>query len=334
MSNDRRRTSDVSRSRDGTLVPGKAQPLTSEQPIAPWVRPVRLGCELLLLAYLSTHFANHALGLVSHQAMEAARIWLLVLWRNPVGEAALFGALLAHWLLGLWLIYQRRTLRMPVWEGIQVISRLIIPPLLVYRLVGTRAANAMYGSEDLYARVILNPWVQNPSVGFLYAALLTIAWSRGCMGLHYWLRFRPWYGRVFPFVFGFFLLMPVLASLGIAEAAREVSALARQPDFVPRLMVQTRAPSAVQVATLTQLRDGLITTTWLLLAVTLVARIGRQQMSRRGSTIQIHYPDGRQVTVPNGRTVLEASRSAGIPHISVCADAGAARRAAFGSQAI
>src|SRR5262249_21453336 len=262
--------------------------MTSDQPIGAWVRPLRLGCGLLLLAYILTHFANHPLGLVSFQAMEPGRLWFLALWRNPVCETALFGALLAHWLLGLWLIYQRRTLRMPVWEGIQIILGLIIPPLIVYHIVGTRVANAMYGSEDLYARVILNLWVQNPSVGFLYAALLTIAWSHGCMGLHYWLRFRPWYGRVFPAAFAFFLLMPVLASLGIAEAAREVSALARQPDFVPRLMVQTRAPSAVQAATLTQLRDGLITTTWLLLAVTFIARTGRQHMSRRGSTIQLH----------------------------------------------
>jgi adenylate cyclase len=298
------------------------QRMTSNQPVGPWVRPVRLGCGLLLLAYLLTHFGNHALGLVSLHAMERGRLGFLALWRNPVGETALFGALLAHWLLGLWLIYQRRTLRMPAWEAAQIILGLTVPPLLASHLIGTRVANAMYGSEDLYARVILILWVQNPLAGFLQAALLTIAWSHGCIGFHYWLRFRPWYGRVFPALFAFFVLIPVLASLGIAEAAREVSALARQPDFVQRLMAQTRAPSAAQIATLAQLRDGVVTIAWTLLAVTLFARVVREQLSRRRLTIQIYYPNGRRVSVPVGWTVLEASRSARIPHLSVCGGRG------------
>ena len=296
--------------------------MTSDQPVVPWIRPVRLGGGLLLLSFLLTHFINHALGLISLDAMEEGSIWFLTLWRNPVGETALVGALLSHWLLGLWLLYQRRTLRMPVWEGVQIILGLAVPPLLAYHLVGTRVANAMYGSEDFYSRVILSLWVQNPWAGFLQATLLVIAWSHGCIGLHFWLRFRPWYGRVFPILLTFFVLMPVLASLGVAEAAREVLALARQPDFVPRLLTETHAPSAVQVATLTQLRDGLVAIALVLLAATLVARILREQLSRRGLTIRIHYTDGRQISVRKGWTVLEASRSAGIQHLSVCGGRG------------
>jgi adenylate cyclase len=198
----------------------------------------------------------------------------------------------------------------------------MVPPLIVHHVVGTRVANALYGSEDLYARVILNLWVQNPWEGVRHATLLVVAWIHGCIGLHYWLRFRPWYVGFFPVVFGVFMLMPVLASLGIAEAAREVSALARQPDFVARLMVEVRAPSAVQVTRLVQIRDGLATMTWALLALTLLARVGRDLLSQRGAAIRIHYPDGRQVTVPKGWTVLEASRSVRIPHLSVCGGRG------------
>src|SRR5262245_38118009 len=296
--------------------------MTSNQPVSAWVRPLRLGCGLLLFAYLLTHFANHAFGLVSLHAMEEARFFFLALWRNPIGEAALLGALLAHWLLGLWLIYCRRTLRMPMWEAIQIILGLTVPPLLAYHVVATRVANAMYGSEDLYTRVILGLWVQNPVIGVLQAGLLTAAWIHGCMGLHYWLRLRAWYGRVLPALFALFALMPVLASLGIAEAAREVSVLARQPEFVPRLLTETRAPSRAQMATLAQLRDGLVTITWALLAATLVARIVREQLSWRHLTIRIHYPDGREVPIPVGWTVLEASRSGLIPHLSVCGGRG------------
>src|SRR5499427_6541060 len=296
--------------------------MTSNQPVRPWVRPVRLGCGLLLFAYLLTHFANHALGLVSLHTMEEARFYFLALWRNPLGETALLGALVAHWLLGLWLIYRRRTLRMPVWEATQIILGLTVPPLLAYHIAGTRLANAMYGSEDLYTRVILGAWVQNPAAGILQAGLLTVAWTHGCMGLHYWLRFRAWYGRVFPVLLAFFVLMPVLALLGIAEAAREVSVLAREPDFVTRLLTETRAPSTAQMVTLAQLRDGLVTIAWALLAATLVARIAREQLSWRHLTIRIRYPDGREIPIPVGWTVLEASRSALIPHLSVCGGRG------------
>src|SRR6185503_12623569 len=117
-------------------------------------RPVRLVCGLILFTYLVTHFSNHALGLVSLRAMEAARLWFLALWRNPVGETALFGALLTHWFLGLWLIYRRRTLRMPAWEATQILFGLAVPPLLAYHFAGTRLANAMYGTQDLYARAL------------------------------------------------------------------------------------------------------------------------------------------------------------------------------------
>ena len=39
------------------------------------VRRVRLVSGLVLLTYLATHFINHALGLISLEAMEAGRIW-------------------------------------------------------------------------------------------------------------------------------------------------------------------------------------------------------------------------------------------------------------------
>ena len=292
--------------------------MKSERPGEAWIRPLRLWCGLILFSYILTHFINHALGLISLGAMEAARIWFLALWRNPAAESALLGALLAHWLLGLWLIYRRHTLRMPVWEAMQSIFGLAVPPLLTYHLFGTRVANAMFGAEDLYTRVILVYWVLDPWSGIRQLGLFTLAWIHGCMGLHYWLRLRRWYARHFPWLLTAVVLVPVLALLGVAEAGREVSVLARDPGFVERLNVEIRAPSAEQRATLVQLRDRISITVWALLGLTFAARVVRERISRRRSTIRIGYPDGREVRVPVGWTVLEASRSAGVPHASVC----------------
>ena len=77
------------------------------------VRRLRLGAAFVLLLYLTLHFTNHALGLISLDAMSAGRWWFLALWRSAVGSLALYGAITVHGLLALWLLYDRRSLRMP-----------------------------------------------------------------------------------------------------------------------------------------------------------------------------------------------------------------------------
>jgi adenylate cyclase len=286
------------------------------------MRPLRLWGGLILLTYLLTHFSNHALGLISLDAMATGRVWFLALWRNPLGTTALYGALLSHWLLGLWLIYRRRTLRMPVWEATQIVLGLAVPPLLTSHVVGTRLAHTMFGTDDPYMRILLALWVLNPWAGFRQSMLLLIAWTHGCTGLHFWLRLRPWYRRRFPLMLIGFVLVPVLGWLGFAEAGRDVAALARQPGFTERVMAESRMPPASDRARLQQIDVVLFRTTWALLAATLLARGAREYLSRRRDMVRLVYPDGNSAVVPLGWTVLEASRSAGIPHASVCGGRG------------
>jgi len=75
--------------------------MATKRPGRAWIRPLRLGCGLVLYFYLLTHFTNHALGLISLDAMASGREWFLALWRNSLGTVALYGALIVHWLLGL-----------------------------------------------------------------------------------------------------------------------------------------------------------------------------------------------------------------------------------------
>ncbi len=287
-----------------------------------WIRPLRLGGGLILLTYLLTHFTNHALGLISLDAMATGRVWFLALWRNPLGTTALYGALLTHWLLGLWLIYRRRTLRMPAWEATQIVLGLVVPPLLTSHVVATRLAYTMFGTDDPYTRLLLWFWVLNPWAGFLQSMLLLVAWTHGCIGLHFWLRLRPWYRRSFPVVLTGFVLVPVLGWLGFAEAGRAAAALAREPGFTQRIMAESRLPPPPGRAQLQQIEAMLFRATWLLLAVTLLARGAREYVSRRRQTIRLRYPEGKSAVVPLGWTVLEASRAAGIPHASVCGGRG------------
>ena len=68
------------------------------------IRRIRLITGSVLFTYLATHFLNHALGLISLDAMEDGRIWFLALWRNPLGTTAFYGSLLTHFGLALWAI--------------------------------------------------------------------------------------------------------------------------------------------------------------------------------------------------------------------------------------
>jgi len=296
--------------------------VASERSGRAWIRPLRLGGGLILFTYLLTHFTNHALGLISLDTMATGRVWFLALWRNPLGSTALYGALLTHWLLGLWLIYRRRTLRMPAWEATQIVLGLAVPPLLTSHVVATRLAYTMFGTDDPYTRLLLWFWVLNPWAGFLQSMLLLIAWTHGCIGLHFWLRLRPWYRRSFPVVLTGFVLVPVLGWLGFAEAGRAVAALAREPGFTQRIMAASRLPPPPGRAQLQQIEVMLFRGTWILLAATLLARGARDYMSSRRETVRLRYPEGKSAVVPLGGTVLEASRAAGIPHASVCGGRG------------
>jgi len=120
-----------------------------------FVRRLRLGAAFVLLTYLILHFANHALGIVSLEAMAVGRWWFLALWRSAPGTLALYGAITVHGLLALWLLYDRRTLRMPPWEAAQYAIGLALPALLVVHVVSTRIAWWRFGVDDPYHRIVL-----------------------------------------------------------------------------------------------------------------------------------------------------------------------------------
>ena len=149
----------------------------------------------MLFSYVATHLANHALGLVSLGAMEAGLGWFLWFWRNPLVNLVLYAALLTHVGLALRSLYRRRHLRMPAWEATQLGLGLLIPPLLIQHVVGTRVAVLLFDVVDSYTRTLLGFWYLRPEVGLRQTILLLIAWTHGCIGLHYWLRIRPWYAR-------------------------------------------------------------------------------------------------------------------------------------------
>ena len=289
----------------------------------PTLRQVRLATGLVLFAYLVTHFLNHALGIISLQAMEAGRLVFLAVWRNGVGTTVLYLSLLAHMALALWALYRRRNLaRMPLWEMAQLLLGLAILPLLVQHVLGTRGAFEYFQTDDNYAYVELVFWVYAPEVGLKQAAVLLVAWLHVCIGLYFWLRLKPWFGRAVPYLYAAALLLPAAALMGFVVAGKEVVVLADDPDWMEAAELAIRFASPEDVAWLKWVEDVTIVSFAVLVGLTLVARLVRRQIERRRGIVRIGYPGGQVVEVPPGVSVLEASRLAAIPHASVCGGRG------------
>jgi adenylate cyclase len=295
------------------------------------VRAVHLWAGLVLLTYVTTHLLNHALGLVSLTAMEAGRGWLLAPWRSLVGTAVLYAAFVTHPLLALWSLYRRRDLRMPGIEAWRLLLGLCIPPLLAPHIVANRLGVTWLGLEDSYARVLAIYWVLRPDLGLAQALTLTLVWLHASIGIHFWLRLRPWYPRAVLPLFAAAVLLPVLALLGGIAGGREVAARAPFRSPAPAAgagLARAGAPLAMRLpdrATgqrLARITDGIVGTYGVLLAAALGARGLRAWGDRRRGRVRVGYPDGRRIAVPLGFSVLEASRLAAIPHASVCGGRG------------
>jgi adenylate cyclase len=286
------------------------------------VRRTRLVTGLILLTYLSTHLLNHALGLISLDAMEWGRQWFLLLWRNPLGTVALYGALLTHLALAIWALYQRRHLRLSFWEALQLLLGLTIPALLSIHIVGTRLTHEYFGVDDSYTLMVLTLWHAAPMDGLKQALVIFIAWTHGCIGFHFWLRLKPWYARVAPYFLALALLLPVCGLLGFVEAGREISNLiARRPDWLNEFLAAAKIPPRSQRQVLYGIDTAAVLTFAVAVALALLARVARHLHERR-TFIRITYPQGRIVQAPRNFSVLEASRLAGIAHASVCGGRG------------
>ncbi|HLN10722.1 MAG TPA: adenylate/guanylate cyclase domain-containing protein [Xanthobacteraceae bacterium] len=276
-----------------------------------------------MFAYVTTHFVNHALGLVSVQVMDQALQRIYQIWASPLGGLMLYGAFAIHYSLALWALWKRRSLTMPFAEATQLVLGFSIPFFLTDHVLQTRVADTFYGSDyGYYSSVLYTYFVANPPRGGLQLTVLVIAWIHAMIGLRFWLSLKPWYDRWQPILYAFALLMPTLAILGFLEGGRQVMALAADPAWVAELAKAHPRPAPEDVAVLDQLVVWVRSAFLAALLAVLAARSVRWYWERRRGLIRLTYTSGRVVQSLRGVSVLEASRMAGIPHASVCGGRG------------
>ena len=287
----------------------------------PTIRQFRLWSGLVLFAYVASHLANHAVGLVSLDAMERVREGIFDdVWRG-IGLPFLLVALLGHVALAFWALYSRHSFRLQRWEWAQLLLGFSIPPLLAVHLIGTLGGTFLFGIEPTYTYVLLATWVEGGPGLLQQIVVLFVAWIHGCIGLHFWLRLKPWYGRWQTLFFATALLLPVLAFLGFAAAGREVAVLAADPAWMDAELARIGPLTPDVIASIYRIEHYALLGFGALLAATLTTRWLREWLHRL-QAIRIDYPGGRSVVVKPGTNLLEASRIGGIPHASVCGGRG------------
>jgi adenylate cyclase len=275
---------------------------------------------VVLFAYVLTHMLNHSLGLASLQAMDQWR-WVLS-WQFPGGWIVILTAAAVHSAHALWSLYDRRVMRMPAWQFMQLLLGLSIPFLLVEHVLGTRAVAELYGVNPSYALVQLTYWRLAPHLGVLQSVVMIVSWVHGCMGLHFWLRLRPWYRAVAPGLFTLAVLIPTLALLGFVVSGRALLVETQDPAVIDLIIANARIPGPQSSAFITEtgrlFRYGFAA----LVVFTLAARGVRNLLSSRFGTVTLTYVDGPVVTLLPGASILEMSRAYAVPHASVCGGRG------------
>jgi adenylate cyclase len=300
----------------GTVLPDIEN--DEERRMTTFVRWLRLGTGLILATFLILHLLNLALGLLSIEAMERFRKAVTEIWYHPLGGPLLYSSFLIHFLLALWSLYRRSNLRLKPWEAMQLTLGLLILPLAASHMIGIRLSAELYHVEVTYPQVVARYWL-HPWTGWKQVILLAVIWLHMAIGLHYWLRLKPWYPKAVPVLYLAAALLPVLALLGLARTGLTISPDLASPEWVARLFAPFKPEHE---AVLHAVEYWALVVMGGMLLATLAAREVRRLIRNRYGSFRLSLETGRQLVAPVGVTMLEAIRAAGIPHASVCGGRG------------
>lgn len=294
---------------------------------------LRLLSGLVLLAFTATHFINHALGLVSLEAMHEMQTWRKIVTRSTAGTVILASAAFLHIALALAKLASRSTLRMPAWEAAQILIALAIPFLLIPHVMFTRVAAAVFGVDDSYSYELVWLW---PAYALVQSLLLVMVWAHGCIGLHYWLRLSPFYRAIARWMLVPAIALPVLALAGYMAAGQATAEIMAEGTALDDLRERSNWPDDEAIMWLVMVSERL-RYGFAALLIGIFAIYGLRGLMRKLAAPRaageaktpvrpspsaepqgIAYHDGPTIALKPGMTLLEVSRAHAIPHSAVC----------------
>jgi adenylate cyclase len=271
-----------------------------------------------MLAFVICHLTAHCFLLISVEDAESVLTALMYPWRTLLGTGILVAAFVVHYSNGLWSIYIRRSLRLNRWELAQLSLGLCIPFLLMIHVVGTRIAESTLDVTIYYNTVFIGQWLHRSWLATVQVIALVTVWIHACIGIHYWLRTKPWYPSWRPAFFIYGLLLPTLAVAGYISGGNQVVREAKaDPDFVRNSAEDSNITPGAAEAVDHMVAAGLALSFGLTL-LPFAARAVREFSYRRRKPPVLSHANGRSMPMLPGATVLETLRANGISHASVC----------------
>ena len=293
------------------------------------IRRTRIISGSILFFYAATHLLNHSLATFSIAAADAARIYFIAFWRNPVAEILLFASLALHILLGIQSVLGRKSFKMTGREWVQLIFPFVALLALIPHVLTTAIMSRVFGVNDnyelIFAATIIDPTKASANVIF-FSLMVILIWTHGAIGIHGLMKFRPIYARLQWPIMGFFWAVPVLALMGFFSGLKEMSFLTyahsqlHEDYYMMTLVMKAIPQEAFPVAAMIEM----MTMNYypLALLALIVLAVGNVVRARFFGRVTITYPHGKTIKVASGTTILEASRIAKIPHQSVCGGKG------------
>lgn len=282
---------------------------------------LRLYSGLLLLIYVATHLFNTALGLFSLEWMESFLDIVQIVW-NPAGIGFVIPlATTLHLGVVIRQLFLLPRLKLQGGEWIRLLLGLLIPYCMIAHYLGSHLGPVLLGYRPDYASSIYS--MHNPVVALSMVTLVAVAWAHGCLGVHYWLRFRQWYPTFARLAIGPAIALPILALAGFLTASREVQTRIRNPETQREYLRHKGALTEEQMES-DAIQLGNLAAAGYSLALLLVfsSRAIYLRRNRRRRAVRIRYTDGAEVMAPVGTSILKASRLAGIAHASMCGGRG------------
>lgn len=183
---------------------GKAS-ISETATASPWGAEFRLqamiGTGMVMFVFITMHLINLALGMSSVQTMEDWRPVLSGVWSDfVVLKYLLQASLVVHFLLALYSLFWRNTLKVPAYDMSQMIAGILIIPLLGMHVFRVMAVKDL-GLEPTYMIVLGQFWIVSPFAGLQQIVMLVVAWVHGVIGIYTWLQARDGSARIMTFFY-------------------------------------------------------------------------------------------------------------------------------------
>ena len=286
------------------------------------IRKIRVYTGVVIFTYVTIHLMNHTLGLISIKSMDNMNQYISMALKTNFGTSVLYTAFLGHSICGFVGLLKRRSFRMPVRDWAQIIFGLLLPWVLLIHLMANGYSTRAEDLKSSYELLILATWIFDTKYIILYNLMLIAAWVHGVIGIVGIIRYSPIYQNKKTAFLIVFWLIPILSMLGYISAGKEmifnystntaiISEILQNANFTEELGQKITSRSNFILKKYPLILLGLV----LLL-------LGIYKIRARKNPVLIKYPHGREIRIPSGTTILEASRENGIHHVSTCGGKG------------